>query len=302
MREIRTKHAIDYDASQLGTMKVFENQQHFNEELKWMSVYEGQGVDCQELSMTQVLEREPALNDIGARLVGGIFYPGDEAGDAHLFCTRLAELTKDNNAAFKYGVGVTGFTSSGSAVKAVRTTRGDIDGDAYILAAGSYSSVLAKTIGIQLPIRPVKGYSITMAVNDWQGKPKIPVIDEQRHIAITPLGNCIRATGTAEVSGYDTSINQQRIQSLYKYLLETYPSGKPYLDFQQATPWAGLRPYTMDGVPIIGDTAYDNFYLNTGHGHLGWSMALGSGKLIADRIMANKSEMDLKTFKLSRFQ
>ena len=209
---------------------------------------------------------------------------------------------EENNAVCRYGVDVTGFTSSGSIISAVKTTQGDVQGDAYILATGSYSSVLAKTVGLRLPIKPVKGYSITMPLNDWQHAPKIPVVDEHRHIAITPLGDRIRAAGTAELAGYDNRINQHRIRCLYKYLLETYPSGKPFLDFNRLSAWTGLRPYTMDGVPIIGETPYNNLFLNTGHGHLGWSMALGSGKLMADKIMTNDTELDLGPYKLSRFQ
>ena len=166
---------------------------------------------------------------------------------------------------------------------------------------GSYSALLAKQVNIYLPIQPVKGYSLTLELNGWQTGPTIPVIDESMHAAVVPLGCRLRVAGMAEFSGYNTDISQSRIDNMFRFVSTLYPEFAAFLDRSSALQWVGLRPYTCDGVPLLGRTPLNNLYLNTGHGHLGWTMASGSGKLVADLISQRETALDISPYQLDRF-
>ena len=249
-----------------------------------------------------MLQVEPALADISARIVAAIHYPGDESGDAHLFCRALADQAAASGAVFHYGVEIQGFERDGERVSAITTTRGGYTADAYVLAAGSYSPVIAGRIGLSLPIRPVKGYSLTFDLDGWDKGPRMPLVDESAHTAVTPLGKRLRVAGTAEFNGYNTELPPGRIANMTRILRQTCPGFVPHMDTASAVPWTGLRPYTCDGVPLLGPTPLTNLYLNTGHGHLGWSMAMGSGKLVADFISGNNTDIELAPYQLDRFR
>ncbi len=191
--------------------------------------------------------------------------------------------------------------SNGQEITSIKTNKGDYSADKFVLAAGSYSPVLAKTLKLKLPIRPIKGYSITLDMTDWESKPRMPVIDEEVHVAITPFGKRLRAAGTAELHGYNTEINPLRIQLVLDQVINRYSSAEPYKSSGDIHPWAGLRPTTADGVPIIGTSRYRNLFFNTGHGHLGWSLAMGSGKIVSDMINGHKPAVNVSPYSLDRF-
>ena len=301
LQSFRDRHAVHYDATARGTLKFFVNQREFDHESRFNDLYRDAGIDFRLLDGKSALQVEPALADISAKIVAAIHYPHDESGDAHLFCRALVEHAEAAGAAFHYGVVIGGFERIADRISSVTTNRGAYIADAYVLAAGSYSPLLAGSVGLHLPIRPVKGYSLTFNLDGWDKGPCMPLVDESVHTAITPLGKRLRVAGTAEFNGYNTALRPGRIDNMARILRNTCPGFVPYMDMKTAVPWAGLRPYSCDGVPLLGPTPVANLYLNTGHGHLGWSMAMGSGKLVADLISQYATDIDLAPYQLQRF-
>lgn len=301
LRDFKQEHSFDYRSSALGSMKVFESEHDLEQEQGLIPLYESLGVICKPVNREEILSLEPALTESGSTLAGGILYPGDETGDAQLFCQQLSEVARSNKVSFEFGLTVQSIQSTSNRITGLATSRGDYSADAYVLAAGSYSPQLASGLRLKLPIRPVKGYSITLDMHDWETRPRIPVIDEQGHVAITPLGNYLRAAGTAELNGHNTAINHARIQLIIDRVVARYPFAKGHIRAEQISPWTGLRPTCADGVPVLGATRLDNLFLNTGHGHLGWSLAMGSGKLVADLISGHEPAINPAPYAVSRF-
>jgi D-amino-acid dehydrogenase len=196
---------------------------------------------------------------------------------------------------------VTGFRSEGRRLVAAQAGNQQLDADAFVLAAGSYTPGLARQLGIRVPVKPVKGYSITVPRGDWPDGPRIPVADDGLHAAVVPIGDQIRVAGTAEFTGLDVTIGRRRIENLENLLRMIYPGFADRLTDADKQPWCGLRPMSADGVPVIGSTSRPNVFVNTGHGHLGWTMAAGSGKALADHIVGEQPEIDLSDYHISRF-
>ncbi|MDG2089873.1 MAG: D-amino acid dehydrogenase [Gammaproteobacteria bacterium] len=302
MQEFLEQHPFDYCASSLGVMKVIQKEQDMEKEIASMSFYKSVGIQNEVLNQAEIFSKEPALIENGQNLIGGIYFPGDQAGDAYQFCVQLTDLLRKKNVQFEYDLTVDEFLTSNNVITAIKTSKGEYSGDSYVLAAGSYSPLLTKKLGLNIPIRPVKGYSITLDMSDWEAKPLMPIIDDEAHVAITPLGNQLRAAGTAELNGYKDEINQYRIQLVLDQVINRYPEAKKHINYEEINSWCGFRPITVDGVPIIGDApTYKNLYLNTGHGHLGWTLAMGSGKLVADNISGHNTTLDIGSYALNRF-
>lgn len=301
VEDLQKQHPFDYCAKRLGSMKVLENEQDLETATEQIALFQAMGIECRALNQAEVFDKEPALVENGSKLLGGIYYPKDQTGDAHQFCFKLAELAKLNQVQFEYDLNVQEFVIANNKITGIKTSKGDYSADAYVLAAGSYSPLLAKSLKLKLPIRPIKGYSITLDMDNWKLKPQMPVIDEEAHVAITPLGNRLRAAGTAELNGYNVEINAQRIQMVLQQVIARYPEAGTNIQDADINPWTGLRPTTADGVPIMGKTSIKNLYLNTGHGHLGWSLAMSSGKIVADIINGSKPAIDAAPYSLTRF-
>jgi D-amino-acid dehydrogenase len=151
-------------------------------------------------------------------------------------------------------------------------------------------------------VQPIKGYSLTLPLADWPLAPRVPVIDEHYHAAVCPLGDRLRVAGTAEFAGFDTTLTESRIENLYALVRRIYPAGAALVDRRRSVHWSGLRPMSPDGVGIMGATAVAGLYLNTGHGHLGWTMAPGAGKLVADQVLAGRPELNVADYALARFR
>lgn len=302
LQALRNETGICYDESFLGTMKVYRDRRAFERAVSISETLKSLDVNFEFLKPEKVLEKEPALAGSIQMIKGGIYYPDDEAGDAHKFCKVLADRAGREGVEFRYNTDIRSFeTAAGGLIRAARSSENSYVADAYILAAGSYSTFLAESLGLSIPVRPVKGYSITLDLENWRTRPRIPVIDDARHIALTPLGQRLRVAGMAELFGFDTRIYSDRINKLLAFAEHIYPAVSQYLDRSSIREWSGLRPYSGDGVPIMGKTGIKNLYLNTGHGHLGWSMAVGSGKLVADYICAKGTEIDIAPYQLERF-
>jgi D-amino-acid dehydrogenase len=300
LRRLRGEAELHYDEAANGTMKFYRDPRSLRES-EWLTrELAGAGVRCERLDARGVLEREPALEAIAADVVGGLFFPDDESGDAYKYCMDVARLAAGIGVEFRYGVAVEAIRSAGDCVDALVTCSGEIRADHYVLAAGSYSPLLGRTAGVGIPVQPVKGYSLTLDIGGWTRAPRIPLVDDDLHVAATPIAGRLRVAGTAEFAGHDLTVTQHRIRPLLKFVSKLFPRER--IDGAQAQYWAGLRPYSCDGVPIVGGTALRNLFLNTGHGHLGWSMAAGSGKLLADLIGGAAGDLAASPYGLERFR
>ena len=233
---------------------------------------------------------EPALAPSRQRLTGGTWYPTDESGDAHKFTLELAKRCAVNGVRFEFGVDMKGFSADNGRVAGMQTASGRlIEADAYVLALGSYSPLFARPIGIDLPVYPLKGYSVTMPVKNPAAAWTVSLSDEAHKLVLSRLGDRLRIAGTAELNGYDTSINQVRCEAIVKRVMDLFPeAGDP----TKATYWAGLRPATPSNIPCVERTRYPNLFLNTGHGTLGWTLACGSGRILTDLVSGRRPEID----------
>ncbi|MBI2790375.1 MAG: D-amino acid dehydrogenase [Gammaproteobacteria bacterium] len=290
---------INFEYNNAGTMMIFRDKPSFEQAKQFSESLNQLEIPFEPLSQMAAMDKEPALMSIKENIQGGIFYPKDASGNAHLFTKNLAEYLKQKGVKFLY-------QSKAKLIKnknAVFLTVNDekFESDCIILAAGIYSVGLAKEIGISLPLRPCKGYSLTVSHENWDIAPKIPVLDHALHAVITPLGKYIRVAGTAEFAGMNKNLTQERVQNLHHILQKVYPKGYQQTKPQDVTPWTGLRPTCVDGVPLIGPTKFKDLFLNTGHGHLGWTLSLGSGKLLSDYICGTPSPISIAEYQLTRF-
>ena len=300
LRQLRHDLGLQYDERCVGTLKFFTDKFQYAQAIKHSFVYRELDIRHQLLDTEETLFMEPSLEKIKSSIKGGIYYPDDESGDAHAFCQLLARHAGDAGVRFHYGTQVHGFAFHAREITGITTNTGSFTADKYILAAGSYSPMLARTARIHLPVRPIKGYSLTMQLPGGVTGPGLPVIDESRHIAMAPLGTRLRIAGTAELNGYNRDIDETRINRMLDYIGSIYPEILASTPAKKVNTWSGLRPYSADGVPYIGPAVYSNLYMNTGHGHLGWSMCAGSGKLLADCLSETRPEIDLAPYRFDR--
>jgi D-amino-acid dehydrogenase len=251
------------------------------------------------LDRAATLAVEPALQHTSAALAGAVHFPDDETGDAHQFTRALATVAARNGVTFRYATTVTALVPRADCIAHVLTDRGDLSADAYVLAAGSYSPLLARPLGLRLPVYPVKGYSVTLTVRDGAAAPRATLTDERYKVAITRLGDRLRAAGIAELAGYDLELRPARLRALDFVVRDLFPRAANSTGAQY---WTGLRPMTPDNLPILGPTPYRNLYLNTGHGTLGWTLSNGSACVLADIISGRVPQVDLRGLTLTRTQ
>jgi D-amino-acid dehydrogenase len=298
LAELREETGIEYDARRRGTLQLFRTQKQLDHIGDDTRVLEQFGVPYDVLDPAGCIDQEPALRHVQGLYVGGLRLPQDETGDAHLFTRRLAELAADKGVTFRQGVTIQGIETAGDAVTGIATDQGLVAGDAYVCALGSFGAALLQRIGVRIPVYPVKGYSLTLPVRDEDGAPVSTVMDETFKVAITRLGDRIRVGGTAELAGFSTRLRSPRRQTLVRSLTDLFPRGG---DPAEASFWTGLRPMTPDGTPIVGPTRFRNLHLNIGHGTLGWTMACGSGRLLADLVSDSTPEIDHRDLAVSRY-
>jgi D-amino-acid dehydrogenase len=259
------------------------------------------GIRHELLDREGCIQVEPGLARVKDKIAGGLRLPDDETGDCFLFTRALAALAEGLGVAFRYGAVVRGLDHSGGRIESVLIQEGGaaqiLAADAYVVALGSYSPLLLKPLGIPVPVYPVKGYSLTLPIADAGAAPQSTVMDETHKVAITRLGNRVRVGGTAELAGYDLALRQSRRDTLDHVVSDLFPEAG---DLSQAAFWTGLRPMTPDGPPVIGKSPISNLFLNTGHGTLGWTMAAGSGRVVADIVSGKPPDIDLTGLGLNR--
>ena len=301
MAELRQEVPGQYDFEARGTLKLFRTREAVAAAGEMCRQLDAWGIDFETVDARRALALEPALGPIESAIAGGLYFPGDESGDAHRFCVMLWKACEKRGVEFRFDLPVKQLLRAGQRVEGVIAGKDFLQADAYLLAAGSHSLPLAKGVGVALPLRPVKGYSITLPVGDWAGRPQLPVIDDSLHAAVCPLGDRLRVAGTAEFAGFDLRLTPSRIDNLFRPVTQLYPEFEPHLDRAQASRWCGLRPMSADGVGLMGRTGLENFFLNTGHGPLGWTMAAAAGQLVADEILGRKPALDPAPYRLDRF-
>jgi len=298
LRALRSETGIHYDEREQGTLQLFRYPAQLDHTADDIAVLKQYGVPYQVLDRDGCVAAEPALSAVKDKIAGGLRLPQDETGDCHMFTQALALEAEKLGVRFAFNVGIQGLNADATRITGVATSTGMLQADAYVLALGSWSPRLVRPLGISLPVYPVKGYSITVPITDANAAPVSTVMDESYKVAITRLGNRIRVGGTAEISGYSDKLYAARRATLDHSLTDLFPRGG---DTAKATFWSGLRPMTPDGPPVIGATRYGNLHLNTGHGTLGWTMACGSGRVLADLMSGRKPEIDATELALSRY-
>ena len=282
LRQWRTEAGVAYDERSGGTLQLFRTQAQLDAAQRDVEVLQACDVPFELLDQSGVARIEPALARATVPYSGGLRLPNDETGDCHQFTTQLAQRAQALGVNFRQGCVVQTLQRNGQRLQGLQLAIGEtIKADRYVLAAGSYSRDLLLPLGLDIPVYPVKGYSLTIPLVDEALAPQSTVLDETHKIALTRLGNRIRVGGMAELAGFDLRLNPRRRETLEKVTRELFPGG----DLARAEFWTGLRPMTPDGTPLVGATPLENLYLNTGHGTLGWTMACGSAQVLADQIM-----------------
>ena len=292
---------LPFERADRGTLKIYRSPAELDTARQFAERCRAFDVRYQVMTASELVTLEPALAPIATQLSGGIHFPDDVSGDAHRFCRALAERCATDGVQFRYETHAQRIVTNGGAVSGVMVDGEFQRADTVVLAAASHSAALAASAGVRVPVQPVKGYSITVPMAHWQVQPQVPVIDEHYHAAVCPLGTQLRVAGTAEFASFDTTLTQSRIANLYDLIARIYPLEGGNIKPGACAEWTGLRPMSPDGVGIMGRTRVAGLFLNTGHGHLGWTMAPGAGKLVADDIMHNNAEIAREHYQLARF-
>ncbi|KRG72124.1 D-amino acid dehydrogenase [Pseudoxanthomonas dokdonensis] len=298
LNQLAAETGIDYEGRQLGTIQLFRTQAQLDDAAKDIAVLRQYGVPFELLDRAGVVAHEPALANASAALVGGLRLPNDQTGDCNLFTQRLAALAQQAGVEFRFNQDIESIHGDGGRITGVRINGRLETADRYVLALGSYSPRLLAPLGIRLPVYPLKGYSLTVPITDAAAAPTSTILDESYKVAITRFDNRIRVGGMAEVSGFDTSLQPRRRATLEKVVNNLYPQGG---DLAQASFWTGLRPATPDGTPVVGGTSLPNLFINTGHGTLGWTMACGSGRYLADLMAQRQPQISSEGLDISRY-
>jgi D-amino-acid dehydrogenase len=296
--KLRSDTGIQYDQRMRGTLQLFRTQHQLDGMAKDVAVLRAGGVPFEILDRQGCIAAEPGLAFANEPFVGGLRLPDDETGDCFKFTNALADMAVAKGVQFRFGTQIQAIDADAGGVTGIRTDHDAIRADAYVVALGSFSPALVRPLGIRLPVYPVKGYSITASVIREDCAPVSTVMDETFKIAITRLGDRIRVGGMAEVSGFSTALPASRRATLVRSVGSLFPNAG---DLRAARFWSGLRPMTPDGPPVIGRIANSNLFLNTGHGTLGWTMACGSGQVLADIISGREPAIAVDDLSIARY-
>lgn len=300
LADIRTRHNLRYEQRKLGILQLYRSARLWERGQRQVDLLNKLGVEYELLDGYGCVQVEPALANAKCNLAGGIMYPTDETGDCQLFVGQLANYLRQNGVDFRLSTAVLGVNYNGDTVEYIRTDDGAVEADIYVAALGCESRGLLQDLNINLPIYPIKGYSITLDVEDSCRAPLSSVMDDKYKVAVTRLGHRVRVAGTAELAGFDSRLRANRRALLRQRLDELFP-GSVESSPHNGSFWSGFRPSTPEGPPLIGKTRMHNLYINTGHGTLGWTMACGSAKLLSDIIAGNGRALDSEEYRLGRY-
>lgn len=290
---------VHFEGRRKGTLQIFRHDKEVASSKKDLAVLAEYGLPYKELSPHECVEYEPALKHVVHKLAGAIHMPNDRTGDCFLFTNRLADLCREKGVVFEFNRPIERFETQGKAIRAVYAGGQRFEADHFICCLGSFSRPVLAQLGLDVPIYPIKGYSLTIPVTDDASAPMSTVLDETYKVAITRFDKRIRVGGMAELSGYQLNLLPARRETLELVVRDLYPNGG---DVAHAQFWSGLRPTTPDSVPLIGYSGWDNLTLNTGHGTLGWTMSLGSGKVAADLASGNQAAIRTDDLGINRYR
>ncbi|MEM5491806.1 D-amino acid dehydrogenase [Hoeflea sp. AS16] len=299
MPDLIAETGIEYDGRAQGTLQLFRTAKQLKDSRADQEILAEYDSPFEVLDRDGCIAAEPALGQVRDKFVGGLRLTADRTGDCRLFTMALAEKCAEMGVEFQYGQSIRSIAVENGRIAGVETEiAGRISGDAYVCALGSYGPKLLDPIGIKLPVYPVKGYSVTLPVTDDEFAPQSTIMDETHKVAITRLGDRIRVAGTAEIAGYSNRLGPHATDTVKHVISDLFPRGG---DISKAEGWTGLRPMTPDGTPVLGASRYDNLYLNTGHGTLGWTMACGSGRAVADVVLGKEPEISFEGLTAERY-
>ena len=308
LQKLRADTGIAYDQRTQGILHFYTNAQEFDGALAPAEQMRALGCERQVISADEAVRLEPALAHIRPQMAGATYTAEDESGDANQFTRELAKLCEAAGVQFRMGHHITALRKTGEHINHVEVTNAEggferVTGDAFVLSMGSFSPFLAQPLGINLPIYPAKGYSVTMPVRDTSKAYELSLTDDEYKLVFSRYtserGDRLRIAGTAEFNGYDRTLNQTRCDAIVRRVEQLFPGAG---DASQAQFWTGLRPATPSNVPLIGKTKVGNLFVNTGHGTLGWTHACGSGQAIADIVSGRVPEVDFDFVGLERDQ
>ncbi len=295
LQQLRASADIRYEELQRGILHAYFDAREFAHAVPQAALMREYGCERVLKNAAECLEIEPALGGSRVSLVGGTYTASDESGDAQKFTAALAEKCAARGVVFRFGAAIEALHSDAGELTSVRLAGGEqVRADAYVVALGSYTPLLLRPLGIALPVYPAKGYSATISLADDAVAPTVSLTDDQHRLVFSRLGQRLRIAGTAEFAGYNTDINAARCQALLARAYDLFPraGGRDSVEF-----WAGLRPATPSNVPLIGRSRYRKLFVSTGHGTLGWTMACGSGRLIADLVSGHEPELEAAEYR-----
>nr|WP_200550686.1 D-amino acid dehydrogenase [Kosakonia sp. LAM2021] len=297
LKLLRENTGIQYEGRQGGTLQLFRTAEQYENATRDIAVLQDAGVPYQLLESARLAEVEPALAEVAHKLTGGLRLPNDETGDCQLFTQQLAQMAAQAGVEFRFNTPVDRLLYEGENIYGVKCGEEVVKADAYVMAFGSWSTGLLKNI-VDIPVYPLKGYSLTIPIAEEDGAPVSTILDETYKIAITRFDQRIRVGGMAEIVGFNTELLKPRRETLEMVVRDLFPRGG---FVEQATFWTGLRPMTPDGTPVVGRTPYKNLWLNTGHGTLGWTMACGSGQLLSDLMSGSTPAIAADDLSVARY-
>ncbi|MDX1515046.1 MAG: D-amino acid dehydrogenase, partial [Gammaproteobacteria bacterium] len=292
LNEVVADTGVRFDHLGKGNLYLYRSQESFDKGVAHMGILEEHGLELEVLDRSRVSTVEPVLEPVKSKIAGAVYSPRDQSGDARLFSQRLATYCeKKLDVSFQFGTLIRRIETASDRITRVVTDKGALSADRYVLALGCDSALLGRSIGLKLPIYPVKGYSVTLPVRGRNAVPAIGGVDEDNLVAYCPLGKRFRLTSTAEFSGYDRSHRPEDFRAMFRAARELFPAAA---DYDKPEYWAGLRPMTPEGTPFLGYARFQNLLLNTGHGHIGWTMSCGSARVTADIVAGRDPGIDLE--------
>lgn len=293
LREIGAETSIGYDRATNGVLKIYRSKDSLDGAERSCAALARHGLRFERVDVARCIDIEPGLSATAGTLAGALFFERDEVGDCNKFTQGLAAACAARGVQFRYGTTVQGVEVAQGRVTGVMTSGGRIAADTVVAALGSFTAPLLRKLGIRVPIYPVKGISITFPRGAWNSAPHVPVIDDSKLFGLVPVGERMRISGSAEITGFDATPAMPRAEAIIANATFTFPELARHLDLSKARVWAGLRPVTPAGTPIMGPFAIKGLWVNAGHGHLGWTLACGSGRVVADMISGRKPEIRL---------
>jgi D-amino-acid dehydrogenase len=296
LQDLRARTGIEYDCATRGVLKIYRDDASYDSARRRCEALARHGLTYRAVTPDESARLEPALAATVSTLVGGLYFEKDEVGDCHKFTQGLARHLAARGVEFRFGETITGLVRDGKRVAQVTTAGGVHRADALIVAMGSFTPPLLRSVGVRVPIYPVKGVSVTLPGSLWPGRVRMPVIDDSRLFGLVPIGERVRVAGSAEIDRYDATPSPARARAILDNVMRTFPDFAAAYRPDAAQVWAGLRPVTPPGVAYMGRTPLTNLFVNAGHGHLGWTMACGAGRVVAGIVSGEAPPIDLSGF------